>query len=94
MQVKKPLKKRKTKSYSLVCVCRYPSSGSFIRFQPNKVLLGQTFMQALKDKYLAEQEENTVAYDKAADKGEVYLGGNKQIVVETYGFEKVQRTMR
>ncbi|KAL4212034.1 hypothetical protein AB4K20DRAFT_1890136 [Rhizopus microsporus] len=74
--------------------CRYPSSGSFIRFQPNKVLLGQTFMQALKDKYLAEQEENSVAYDKVADRGEVYLGGNKQIVVETYGFEKVQRTMR
>lgn len=77
-----------------MCVYRYLSSGSFIRFQPDKVLLGQTFMQALKDKYLAEQEENSVAYDKATDKGEVYLGGNKQIVVETYGFEKVQRTMR
>lgn len=58
------------------------------------MLLGQTFIQALKDRYLAEQEENSIVYDKEADKGELYLGGNKQIVVETYGFEKVQRTMR
>ncbi|KAG0748493.1 hypothetical protein G6F62_001211 [Rhizopus arrhizus] len=74
--------------------CRYPTSGSFIRYQPDKVLFGQTFMQAFKDKYTAEQEENSVNYDKASDKGELYWGGNKNLVVETYGFGKVQRSLR
>jgi hypothetical protein len=73
---------------------RYPTSGSFIRYQPDKVLFGQTFMQAFKDKYTAEQEENSVNYDKASDKGELYWGGNKNLVVETYGFGKVQRSLR
>lgn len=51
-------------------------------------------MQAFKDKYTAEQEENSVNYDKASDKGELYWGGNKNLVVETYGFGKVQRSLR
>ncbi|CAO3703797.1 unnamed protein product [Rhizopus stolonifer] len=74
--------------------CSYPTSGSFIRFQADKVQLGQTLMQALKNKYTAEHKENSVSYDESSDKGEVYWGGNKNLVVETYGFGKVQRSLR
>ncbi|KAI9282280.1 hypothetical protein BY458DRAFT_583583 [Sporodiniella umbellata] len=74
--------------------CSHPTSGSFIRFQPDKLNVGQAFMQALKCKYTSEQEENSITYDKTTDKGEVYWGGNKNLVVETYGFGKVQKSLR
>ncbi|RCI07047.1 hypothetical protein CU098_013582 [Rhizopus stolonifer] len=74
--------------------CRGSTSGSFIRYHPEKILLGVTFLDALRDKYLEQDELTRIkgeAYDKSKDRGELYLGGNKQIVVETYGFEKIQR---
>jgi hypothetical protein len=54
-------------------------------------------LKALHAKYLEEDELTKVkddAYDKSKDIGELYFGGNKQIVVETYGFEKIQRSQR
>jgi hypothetical protein len=47
-------------------------------------------MDALKDRYL-DEVDTTAAYDKNKDKSELYWGGNKDIVVETYGFEKIMR---
>ncbi|KAI8881961.1 hypothetical protein K501DRAFT_324212 [Backusella circina FSU 941] len=70
--------------------CRYPTSGSFIRFHPEKVQTGRSFMDALKDRYL-DDIDTTATYDKNKDKSELYWGGNKDIVVETYGFEKIMR---
>ncbi|KAI9472262.1 MAG: hypothetical protein EXX96DRAFT_642823 [Benjaminiella poitrasii] len=77
--------------------CRYPTSGSFVRYHPQKILTGVTFLQALKEKYLEEDDITTVQgeeYDKSKDRGELYWGGNKNIKVETYGFEKIQRSQR
>ncbi|OBZ91102.1 Tubulin-specific chaperone E [Choanephora cucurbitarum] len=74
--------------------CRGSTSGSFIRYHPQKVLLGTAFLDALKCKYLEQDDITTIkedTYDKSKDRGELYFGGNKQIVVETYGFEKIQR---
>lgn len=54
-------------------------------------------MKALKDRYTVEDSLTTVkgeTYDKTKDIGELYFGGNKQIVVETYGFEKILREQR
>jgi hypothetical protein len=47
-------------------------------------------MDALKDRYL-DNVDTTATYDKNKDKSELYWGGNKDIVVETYGFEKIMR---
>ncbi|KAI8387323.1 hypothetical protein BD560DRAFT_382107 [Blakeslea trispora] len=74
--------------------CRGPISGSFVRYHPQKILHGTVFLDALKSKYLEQDDITTIkqeAYDKSKDRGELYFGGNKQIVVETYGFEKIQR---
>lgn len=54
-------------------------------------------MNALKDRYTTEDDITTVKdqeYNKEKDRGELYFGGNKQIVVETYGFEKILRSQR
>lgn len=78
--------------------CKYPTSGSFIRYHAEKVKTGTTFMRALNCKYLEEDELTRVRegekYDAAKDHGELYFGGNKNIVVETVGFEKIQRAQR
>ncbi|CAO0790916.1 unnamed protein product [Mucor circinelloides] len=77
--------------------CRYPTSGSFIRFHPEKVITGTTFMNALEERYLIKDDISTIHeknYDKSKDIGELYFGGNKQIVVETYGFDKIQKAQR
>ncbi|GAN02016.1 tubulin-specific chaperone E [Mucor ambiguus] len=77
--------------------CRYPTSGSFIRFHPEKVNTGTTFMNALEERYLIKDDIATIHeknYDKSKDVGELYFGGNKQIVVETYGFDKIQKAQR
>lgn len=60
-------------------------------------MTGITFMNALKDRYTTEDDITTVKdqeYNKEKDRGELYFGGNKQIVVETYGFEKILRSQR
>lgn len=78
--------------------CKHPTSGSFIRYHPEKVKTGTTFMKALKFRYLEEDEITRVRegedYDASKDHAELYFGGDKQIVVETVGFEKVQRSLR
>lgn len=59
--------------------------------------MGISFLKALHEKYLEEDTLTKVrdqTYDKSKDRGELYFGGNKQIVVETYGFEKIQRSQR
>lgn len=77
---------------------RYPTSGSFIRYHKDKVLLGINFFQALNDKYIIPDDITVIhegeAYDKSKDIGQIPLGGNSKIVVETYGFEKIQRSQR
>lgn len=76
---------------------RYPKSGSFVRYHPQKVMTGTSFMAALKDRYSTEDHLTRVKgeqYEKEKDVGELYFGGNKQIVVETYGFEKILRSQR
>ncbi|CAO3658769.1 unnamed protein product [Umbelopsis ramanniana] len=72
--------------------CRYPGSGSFLRYNPKRVHIGASLPIALKEKYLpsnpnALQDE----YDAEKDKGHVQFGGNKSITVETVGFEKIER---
>ncbi|KAI7900340.1 uncharacterized protein BX663DRAFT_488540 [Cokeromyces recurvatus] len=71
--------------------CRYPTSGSFIRYHPKKISTGIYFLTALKDKYLEDFEGE---YDESKDRGELYWGGNKSIKVETYGFKKIQQSQR
>lgn len=73
---------------------RGPTSSSFIRYHPNKVLTGRSFLEALKDKYLDDAASNTEEYDAKKDIGHVTFGGNKNIKVETVGFEKIQRLQR
>lgn len=54
-------------------------------------------MKALTDRYIVEDDITTIKgeeYVKEQDKGELYFGGNKQIVVETVGFEKILRQQR
>ncbi|KAI7888706.1 CAP Gly-rich domain-containing protein [Mucor mucedo] len=77
--------------------CRHAKSGSFVRYHAQKVVTGTTFMKALKERYTTEDDFTTVKgekYEKDKDIGELYFGGNKQIVVETYGFEKILRAQR
>ncbi|KAI8636733.1 CAP Gly-rich domain-containing protein [Parasitella parasitica] len=78
--------------------CRYPASGSFIRFHSEKVMTGITFMDALEARYLTRDGDISTIherhYDKTKDIGELYFGGNRQIVVETYGFDKIQKAQR
>ncbi|KAI8391617.1 uncharacterized protein BYT42DRAFT_201605 [Radiomyces spectabilis] len=74
--------------------CSVPGSGSFIRYHPEKVRLGCTFMEALTSKYLEEDTSEMTVYDPESDKGQLYFGGNKQIKVETVGFGKIQRQQR
>ncbi|KAI8333376.1 hypothetical protein BC941DRAFT_434548 [Chlamydoabsidia padenii] len=72
--------------------CRSDTSGSFIRYHAKKVLLGCSFLDALTSKYIIDltQDPNSV-YDPTKDSGTVYLGGNKNIEVETVGFGKIQK---
>ncbi|CAO3616259.1 unnamed protein product [Cunninghamella echinulata] len=70
--------------------CRCQTSGSFIRYSSKKISTGQTFLEALETKYNADKQF-TNEYDASKDNGLVYFGGNKNIVVETVGFEKVER---
>ncbi|GAA5814954.1 hypothetical protein MFLAVUS_011488 [Mucor flavus] len=77
--------------------CRYPTSGSFIRYHAEKVITGGNFLKALMDRYTVEDEITTIKgeeYVKEKDVGELYFGGNKQIVVETVGFEKILRQLK
>ncbi|KAL0091755.1 hypothetical protein J3Q64DRAFT_1725187 [Phycomyces blakesleeanus] len=71
--------------------CSSPTAGSFIRYHPEKVITGTTFMEAMKDKYL-DPTTGKGAYVHEEDVGFIYLGGNKSIEVETVGFDKIQRT--
>ncbi|KAG0173762.1 hypothetical protein DFQ30_007047 [Apophysomyces sp. BC1015] len=73
--------------------CSSPTSGSFLRYHPDKVQLGQSFLEALSDKYL-DDSTGTDEYDASKDIGHVYFGGNRQLMVETVGFDKVQRQQR
>ncbi|KAI9264302.1 hypothetical protein BDA99DRAFT_508948 [Phascolomyces articulosus] len=65
------------------------TSCSFIRFHPTKVHTAQPFLQVLMEKYL--DDGTTTSNDPEKDLGHVYFGGNKNLVVETVGFDKVQR---
>ncbi|KAI8970061.1 hypothetical protein BDF20DRAFT_838458 [Mycotypha africana] len=67
--------------------CQYPTSGSFIRYHPDKVQIGRSFLEALREKYLTE--DDTMPYDKEADRGEIYVGNIK---FETVGFQKIQQS--
>lgn len=72
-----------------------PTCSSFIRYQSNKVLRGRPFLDALKDKYLEDDGISTeTEYDAKKDVGRVTFGGNRNIEVETVGFEKIQRIQR
>ncbi|KAI9025100.1 hypothetical protein CLU79DRAFT_746264 [Phycomyces nitens] len=71
--------------------CSSPTAGSFVRYHPEKVITGTTFLEALKDKYLDDTTGKGL-YVHEEDVGLLYLGGNKSIEVETVGFDKVQRT--
>lgn len=52
-------------------------------------------MEALKEKYLSLEDDIIHGeYDAAKDRGEVYFGGNRNLKVETVGFEKIQRKQR
>ncbi|ORX49539.1 RNI-like protein [Hesseltinella vesiculosa] len=64
--------------------CRSQTSGSFLRYNAKKVLTGRSFLQALEIKYLETDTPTPTAKDP------LYLSGNKKILVETVGFEKVQ----
>ncbi|CAO3652307.1 unnamed protein product [Mucor hiemalis] len=77
--------------------CRNKTSGSFIRYHPEKVVTGVSFMTALKERYTVEDDITTIKsdqYDASKDRGQLHFGDNKQIVVETYGFEKILRAQR
>lgn len=77
--------------------CRSPTSGSFIRYHPEKVVTGVSFMTALKERYTVEDDITTIKgeeYDASKDRGQLHIGENKEIVVETYGFEKILRAQR
>ncbi|KAJ8663395.1 hypothetical protein O0I10_000634 [Lichtheimia ornata] len=65
-----------------------PTSCSFIRPHPTKVITGRPFLDALKEKYLVDEDH------KEEDVGHVYFGGNKDLVVETVGFGKIEREQR
>ncbi|KAI8145852.1 hypothetical protein BJV82DRAFT_602482 [Fennellomyces sp. T-0311] len=67
-----------------------PTACSFIRPHPTKVLTARPFAPVLVEKYL-DPSTGTDAYVAEKDLGEVYFGGRKDLVVETVGFEKVQR---
>ena len=43
------------------------------------------------EKYL---DDTTTSNDSEKDVGQVFFGGNKNLVVETVGFDKVQRKQR
>ncbi|KAG2220549.1 hypothetical protein INT45_004155 [Circinella minor] len=64
------------------------TSCSFIRFHPTKVQTAKPFLKTLMEKYL---DDTTTSNDSEKDLGQVYFGGNKNLVVETVGFDKVQR---
>lgn len=54
-------------------------------------------MTALKERYTVEDDITTIKsdqYDASKDRGQLHFGDNKQIVVETYGFEKILRAQR
>lgn len=76
--------------YSFINRC--PTSGSFVRYNAKKISTGQTFLEALEKKYADKTFTNE--YDASKDNGLLYFGGNKNIVVETVGFEKVERKQR
>ncbi|KAI8985852.1 hypothetical protein BDB01DRAFT_786539 [Pilobolus umbonatus] len=71
--------------------CRFPTSGSFIRFQPDKVKTGVTFLSAFRDKYFDDEMDKT---DDNEDYSKTSWDGKKQVMVETYGFNKIQRNQR
>ncbi|CAO3608649.1 unnamed protein product [Cunninghamella blakesleeana] len=68
---------------------KHDGSRSFIRYNTKKVSTGQPFLEALETKYADKTFTNE--YDASKDNGLLYFGGNKNIVVETVGFEKVER---
>ncbi|ORY99979.1 hypothetical protein BCR43DRAFT_484660 [Syncephalastrum racemosum] len=72
--------------------CSSSTSGSFIRNHPTKVLTGKEFLPVLIEKYL--DQVDTGDYDATKDRGEVVFGANRDIKVETVGFEKIKRKQR
>ncbi|KAI8083086.1 uncharacterized protein BX664DRAFT_339788 [Halteromyces radiatus] len=87
---------------TLYFTCRSKSSGSFIRYNAKKVWTGRSFLEALTAKYLEASTDhqdpvqgnpiNTTNTTTITKDGEIlYLGGNKNIQVETVGFEKIQK---
>ena len=67
-----------------------PTACSFIRPHPTKVLTARPLVPVLIEKYL-DPSVKSDTYVAEKDLGEVYFGGRKDLVVETVGFEKVQR---
>ncbi|KAI9144143.1 hypothetical protein BKA69DRAFT_1054885 [Paraphysoderma sedebokerense] len=81
--------------------CSSPTSGSFIRPSP-KIIFGTSFLSALHTKYTQNNEpQDTTTLESinqkekdtknGLDKGQMYWAGNRNILVETYGFEKITK---
>ena len=61
----------------------YPTSGSFVPVHSKKLLFPRTFLSALYEKYTQESSDVRLTF-----------GANKQVQVETVGWEKIQEKQK